>query len=193
MTRIPQAFEIHTPRLLMKPYGRSDARELLTLIDRNRTDLLDAFPVMINQLNSIGDTRAWIAGRSSQHAMGQGIAIAMRLRHSQVLAGYLGILNLDMRVPKCEMAYFVEQSLRRQGLAEEALLAGLRWAIGSIGLQKVLCRVDPGNEASLRLLEKTGFVREGLVRCDYRSGHGHTGDCVYMGLLASDFMRANSA
>jgi RimJ/RimL family protein N-acetyltransferase len=148
---------------------------------------------MINQLNSISDARAWIAGRSSQHAMGQGIAIAMRLRHSQVLAGYLGILNLDMRVPKCEMAYFVEQSLRRQGMAEEALLAGLRWAIGCIGLQKVLCRVDPANEASLRLLEKIGFVREGLVRCDYRSGHGHTGDCVYMGLLASDFMRANSA
>ena len=193
MTRIPQAFEIHTPRLLMKPYGRSDARELLTLIDRNRSDLLDAFPVMINQLNSLSDTRAWIAGRSSQHAMGQGIAIAMRLRHSQVLAGYLGILNLDMRVPKCEMAYFVEQSLRRQGLAEEALLAALRWAIGSIGLQKVLCRVDPANEASLRLLEKTGFVQEGLVRCDYRSGHGHTGDCVYMGLLAADFTRTNTA
>jgi ribosomal-protein-serine acetyltransferase len=193
MTRIPQAFEIHTPRLLLKPYERSDARELLTMIDRNRSDLLDAFPVMINQLNSLSETRAWIAGRSSQHAMGQGIAIAMRLRHSQVLAGYLGILNLDMRVPKCEMAYFVEQSLRRQGLAEEALLAGLRWAIGSIGLQKVLCRVDPANKVSLRLLEKAGFVQEGLVRCDYRSGHGHTGDCVYMGLLASDFMRANSA
>lgn len=193
MTRIPQAFEIHTPRLLMKPYGRSDARELLGLIDRNRADLLDAFPVMINQLNSLSETRTWIAGRSSQHAMGQGIAIALRLRHSQVLAGYLGILNLDMRVPKCEMAYFVEQSLRRQGLAEEALLAALRWVIGSIGLQKVLCRVDPSNEASLRLLRKTGFVQEGLVRCDYRSGHGHTGDCVYMGLLAADFMRVNSA
>lgn len=193
MTRIPQAFEIHTPRLLLRPYGRTDARELLTLIDRNRADLLSDFPVMIHQLSGLAATRAWIAGRSSQHAMGQGIAMALRLRHSQVLAGYLGILNLDMRVPKCEMAYFIEQSLRRQGLAEEALVASLRWAIGSIGMQKVLCRVDPSNTASLRLLEKTGFVQEGLVRRDYRSGHGQTGDCVYMGLLAEDFMGASTA
>jgi RimJ/RimL family protein N-acetyltransferase len=39
------------------------------------------------------------------------------------------------------------------------------------------------NNASLRLLEALGFVREGLIRNDFRSGQGVLGDCVYMGRI----------
>lgn len=43
-----------------------------------------------------------------------------------------------------------------KGYATEAVRAVLSWADSQLG-PKVVCIIDPGNEASLRVAEKTGF------------------------------------
>jgi RimJ/RimL family protein N-acetyltransferase len=44
-----------------------------------------------------------------------------------------------------------------KGYATEAVRAVLSWADSQLGVPKVVCIIDPGNEASLRVAEKTGF------------------------------------
>lgn len=62
-----------------------------------------------------------------------------------------------------------------QGLATEALREAVRFCFEGTELRRVWTDVDTRNEASVRMLEKCGFTREGLIRqgkmvsvwCDY--------------------------
>jgi RimJ/RimL family protein N-acetyltransferase len=59
-------------------------------------------------------------------------------------------------------------------------------AFGTLGLHRVEADVDPRNDASLRLVERLGFRREGHLRERYFVA-GEIQDSVIYGLLAPDW------
>ena len=60
------------------------------------------------------------------------------------------------------------------------------WALtAETGIARVEATVEPWNAASIRVLEKLGFVREGLLR-SYASWHGERADVFLYSLLARD-------
>jgi ribosomal-protein-serine acetyltransferase len=190
MSRIPITFDITTPRLTLEPLQRSHINEFSLLIERNREDLINYFPMLTNQVQNQAEARKWIAERRQLHAGGSAISMSIKLSNLNRMVGYLGIMSIDMRVPRCELAYFIDKRFRGNGYMEEALHGALHWLIRETGMRKFLGRVAPQNTSSLHLLEKIGFVREGLIRADFRSGHGIVGDCLYMGLLSEEYLRA---
>jgi len=56
----------------------------------------------------------------------------------------------------------VHEAARGCGYATEAVRALVAWALGQDGVARVTARCDPENTASVRVLEKTGFVRTGV-------------------------------
>ena len=60
-----------------------------------------------------------------------------------------------------EIGYAVVPAARGNGLASEATGLLVTWARSQPGVRTVSARVDPSNEASRRLLERLGFVRDG--------------------------------
>lgn len=60
-----------------------------------------------------------------------------------------------------EVGYMIVAEHRRQGFAEEALRALLRWASDQPDVAGFEASVDPGNLASRNLLRKLGFEEEG--------------------------------
>jgi RimJ/RimL family protein N-acetyltransferase len=59
-------------------------------------------------------------------------------------------------------------------------------------LHRVEADTDPRNAASLALLERLGFVREGILRERWIVG-GEVADSVLLGLLAADWRAARGA
>jgi RimJ/RimL family protein N-acetyltransferase len=53
-----------------------------------------------------------------------------------------------------------------RGYATEAARALLQWAFATLDLNRVQAETDTRNAASARVLEKLGFVREGMLRED---------------------------
>jgi len=51
------------------------------------------------------------------------------------------------------------------------------------GVHKLALQVWPHNDAAIRLYEKFGFEREGVLRAHYRRQNGELWDAVVMGLL----------
>lgn len=94
--------------------------------------------------------------------------------------------NFDWKVPKCEMAYMVDWRWEGKGLGAEGCrqLMGYLW--NKCNLNKILCRVDPRNKASIALAQKLGFEREGIIRNDFRNGDGELIDTVYMGQVRNE-------
>lgn len=61
-----------------------------------------------------------------------------------------------------ELAYSYARWTWGHGYATEAARACIDYAFTVMGWDRVIARARPGNHASLRVLEKLGFAREGL-------------------------------
>ncbi len=60
-----------------------------------------------------------------------------------------------------EVAYGIEDSSRRQGLAAEATLACVEWALGQPGIRAVQATTFPWHEASLGVIRRLGMAAAG--------------------------------
>lgn len=60
-----------------------------------------------------------------------------------------------------ELGYGLRRDRWGRGYATEAALACVRHGFEKLGLERIVADVDPHNSASIRVLEKCGFVRAG--------------------------------
>ena len=74
---------------------------------------------------------------------------------------------------------------RGQGVGPAALRLLARWAIAESGFQRVEAEADVANSASRRMIEKAGFVREGVLRAHCET-HGVRHDCEMFALVRAD-------
>jgi [ribosomal protein S5]-alanine N-acetyltransferase len=100
----------------------------------------------------------------------------------------LGLVNYHnghIRSKRVAIGYIIDPARQRQGLATEAVSAMLDFCFGELGLHRVQAFIHPDNAASLRLVEKLGFRREGLLRDNLRVGDAWRDDVLYA-LLETD-------
>ena len=92
-----------------------------------------------------------------------------------------------MQAGTAGVGYWVLARARRRGIATAAVRLLTRWAIAEAGLRRIEALVEPGNPASLRVLERCSFRREGLLR-DYldRGEEGRRGDAYVYSLIFGD-------
>ena len=74
------------------------------------------------------------------------------------------VLGTDVERHSAEVGYWLGESLWGRGIATAALKGSIRYAIAEYGLWRVFAVPFSENAASIRVLEKAGFVREGLMR-----------------------------
>lgn len=102
------------------------------------------------------------------------------------LIGTVTLASIDRKNKRAEIGFMLDRAMWRQGFMSEALGATLDYAFGPMDLARMEADVDPANEASLRLLERLGFQREGYLRERWRVGGG-VQDTVLLGLLRRDW------
>jgi RimJ/RimL family protein N-acetyltransferase len=68
---------------------------------------------------------------------------------------------------EAELGYVVHPAARGRGVATRALTRLTEWALGELGLERVELRISTANEASKRVAERCGYVREGVLRSTY--------------------------
>ena len=103
-------------------------------------------------------------------------------RSDDRVIGTYTLFQVDRDNRRAEIGFALARDVWGQGYMHEALTAALDFAFGPLGLARLEADVDPHNEASLGLLTKLGFQREGLLRERWRVG-GNVQDSVILGLL----------
>lgn len=104
----------------------------------------------------------------------------------EVLVGGVTLSNVRRGVAQtASLGYWVGAPYARQGYMSEALLAILRFAFESLGLHRMEAACLERNEASRRLLEKSGFGRIGYAR-QYLKIDGRWQDHVLFERLRND-------
>ncbi len=113
------------------------------------------------------------------------------LRATGEVIGTATLFELDAPNRRAEIGFALNHDHWRRGYMGEALACLIDFAFDDLGLHRIEADVDPRNPASLRLLERFGFQREGYLRERWIVG-GEISDTVFLGLLESDW-RARQA
>jgi RimJ/RimL family protein N-acetyltransferase len=106
--------------------------------------------------------------------------------------GTCTLFHLDPANAKAELGYGLGSAHWGKGYMTEALIALLDFAFASLKLRRLEADVDPRNENSLRILDKLGFQREGLLRERWNVA-GEIQDTVFCGLLSKDWQARTGA
>jgi [ribosomal protein S5]-alanine N-acetyltransferase len=105
------------------------------------------------------------------------------------LVGGLTLCNVRRGVTQaCTLGYWIGAPYARQGHMTAAVRAVIPFVFDSLELHRLEAACLPANTASVRLLEKTGFTREGLAR-RYLKINGVWQDHLLYALLENDLRR----
>ena len=94
---------------------------------------------------------------------------------------------------RATVGYWLLPEARGKGFVSRALLLVTRWAFAELGLERIALLADPRNAASIRVAERAGFRREGVLR-SWVDVNGERVDHVSYSLIPGDLVtrRRNS-
>ncbi len=152
---------------------------------------------------------AWIERQQRRLGAGLGMSLAIVRSDEDTAVGYVGLL----RRPKLEtgileregepppagtpslafrpqpgnvgIGYWLLEEARGRGLATRAVSLLSRWALGAGGLVRIEALVEADNRASLRVVVRAGFRREGTLR-GYLALGGRRTDALVLSLIGED-------
>jgi RimJ/RimL family protein N-acetyltransferase len=102
------------------------------------------------------------------------------------LVGACTLAGLDRANCRAELGFALGRAFWGRGYMAQALPALIEFAFGTMGLHRLSADTDPRNASAIRLLERLGFFREGLLREHYLV-QGEPQDAVVYGLLRSEW------
>jgi ribosomal-protein-alanine N-acetyltransferase len=141
---------------------------------------LTAYPVVSRPM-----VEAMIGRSMSRWAAGEPSKWGVALPHDDQLVGTCGFNEWSPVHRWAELAYDLGRAHWGKGLMRQAVAAVLQWAFRQDQVDRVHAVVRVDNGRSQRLLERSGFVREGCLR-GYRVCRGQRHDFYVYGLLRSD-------
>jgi ribosomal-protein-alanine N-acetyltransferase len=124
----------------------------------------------------------FIAACKRMEQEGSGARVAIERAADGVFIGWCCLVKWNPDYRSATMGYCLDDSAWGQGFATEAADALLQWAFDTLDLNRVQAETDTRNTASARVLEKLGFVREGMLREDCIV-NGEVSDSWVYGLL----------
>jgi RimJ/RimL family protein N-acetyltransferase len=143
---------------VVRDWRESDRDALQRHADNRRVwrNLKDRFP----HPYTIADAEAWLAlARESPERTSWAIEV------DGAAAGGIALeRGSDVHTRSAHIGYWLGESCWGRGIATDAVRAVAALALGRLGYVRLEAPVFAWNPASMRVLEKCGFIREGVMR-----------------------------
>jgi [ribosomal protein S5]-alanine N-acetyltransferase len=106
---------------------------------------------------------------------------------SEVIGGIGAVPQTDVHRFSAEVGFWLGQLHWNKGIISKALPVFCNYLFTNFNFNRLFANVFEGNEASKKVLEKTGFVLEGAMRKSVFKGNKFVDHHIY-GLLKEDFI-----
>ena len=170
-------YPLETSRLLLRPFTMDDLDAFFAIQSRP-----DVSRYLYWEPRDLEQARGVLAKKASQSVLdsdGQGLSLAVVRRDTGALAGEVNLFWLSRVHRSGEIGYVFHPDHAGKGLATEAARVALALGFGTLGLHRIIGRLDARNDASARLLERLGMRREGhFVQNEFVKGEW-TDEVVY--------------
>ncbi|MCM0673812.1 GNAT family N-acetyltransferase [Micromonospora phytophila] len=176
------ALPIRTERLLLRQYRADDVDALLAYYSD---------PLVARYIPWEPWSREFAAEVVEKRLHSSGITgpesrLALVAEHEGEVVGDVILWPADETLSRGEMGWAFRPSVSGRGFATEAVRAFLGLAFAHCGMHRVIAHVDARNEASARLCERVGMVKEAHLRRDHWA-KGEWTDTLIYGLLAEQW------
>jgi RimJ/RimL family protein N-acetyltransferase len=173
---------IETERLVVRALLRSDLPDLMRVNGDARVTRFLPY----RRWETLADAEAWLDRMAGIQATGGAHQFVVVDRHGGAAIGTCLLFRYDEGSARAELGYALARDRWGRGYMREALGAVVDHALRVAGLRRLEAEVDPANVASTRLLERLGFVREGVLRQRWVGARGPY-DVAFYGLLREEF------
>jgi ribosomal-protein-alanine N-acetyltransferase len=149
---------ITTPSSLLRDWMRTDAESLARHANNLRivATMRDAFPCPY----TLDDAHRFITT-----ATGRTPNLLLAIDRDGEAVGGIGIHPLgDVKRRSAEIGYWVSESLWGRGIATDAVRSLVPVAFEKFDIVRLQAGIFSNNPASMRVLEKCGFIREAIHR-----------------------------
>ncbi len=174
--------ELHSARLRLREVRQDDAAALFAIHSDPVVMRYWSYPAW----TALAQAEAKVADIQRQRREQDILIWAIADAGSDQLIGSSAVFALDLKQGRAEIGYSLHRDWQGRGLAGEALRLVLRYLFEAMQLRRLEADADPRNAASCRLLERLGFVREGLLRERWHVNDELCDSAIY-GLLRQDF------
>ena len=182
-SRIP---DLETERLVLRPMRVTDTADMFAYAhDPAVTQYL-----LWRPHPDPAYTRSYLEYIAGRYRIGTCYDWAVVCREDGHMIGTCGFAGIDCAHNVGEIGYVINPAYRGRGYAAEAVTRVLKFGFDVLGLHRVEARYILGNDASRRVMEKTGMTFEG-VRRESMLIKGSYRDIGVCAVLAQDF-RAGS-
>ncbi|HEX5130980.1 MAG TPA: GNAT family N-acetyltransferase [Candidatus Krumholzibacteria bacterium] len=154
----PEPVRIQLNRCLLREFRKGDEPSLVRHANNRNIwlNVRDTFPYPYRQ----ADARAWVR-LASTDGLNQVFAIDV----DGFAIGAIGVHpGQGIYTLSAELGYWLGEEFWNRGIATEAVTAVTAYAFETFGMVRVYAEVFEWNTASMRVLEKAGFTREGTLR-----------------------------
>jgi len=144
---------------LLRTWRKSDAGPIARHANDREVwlNLRDLFPHPYNTAHAVAYIRSVTAQTPTRSFV---IVVA-----DEPVGGIALRLGEDIERYSAEIGYWISRAYWGRGIMTAAVGAVTAYAFASLGLLRVFALPFSDNAASVRVLEKAGYVREGLLRC----------------------------
>ena len=161
--------------------------EFYILIKNNKSHIEKTFPVTLSSCIDLEKTTAFIENNIEKEKNKEGYYFYIRNSESKNLIGYVCIKNVDRKISKCELAYFIDKNFEGKGIISKAVSQTIAFCFKNLMMNKIFICTSKINFGSQKIALKNGFQQEGILREEFKNGEGILEDIIYFGLLKSDY------
>ncbi|MCW3467192.1 GNAT family N-acetyltransferase [Chitinophaga nivalis] len=180
------------------PLLSTDRLDLIEIKDTHAADLLRLFTnpevtafYNVVPLHTTADTLRIIGMFRERQREEAAIRWGIALKGQQEMIGTIGF-NSYTKGRKGVIVYALEPAYWGKGFITEALTAVLAYGFHTLAVNRIEAEVMPGNVASEKVLEKSGFLHEGLLR-QWLYWEGKWYNINMYALLQADFSTRHTA
>lgn len=173
-------------RIYLRFYQDKDAKALCELFLRNREFFQKYSPARGEDFYALESRRKAIKDGEAQRERDERYTFGIFLKGAGELIGSLSLSEvLRGSSQSCLIGYSLDKRHNGKGYMTEAVSLAVRFAFDKLKLHRIEAGVMPCNTASIRVLEKAGFRREGIARKNVEI-NGAWEDHLMLAILSDD-------
>jgi ribosomal-protein-alanine N-acetyltransferase len=188
--RLDQLPDLTTARLVLRRTTPEDAPGYLAMRQANTADPEIARFLLRGAPATVGEARERLIEIDRKAREDRTLVpFTVTWAGSSELIGVVGFVRWDHEHERSEIMYELHPKHVGRGVVSEVLPPVIELGFGAMGLHRIEAHIDPRNVRSIRVAERLGFVREGVLRENTRGPGGFLDSAIYARLAPGENAR----
>ena len=171
-------------KIILRQLRRSDAEDIRKNANNRK---VSRYMTVMPYPYELSHARSWIEKSLRLNRSRTQLHYGIVNRDTDRVAGMIGLRAIDFTNGNAEIGYWLGQDYWNKGLTTEAIRLMMEFAFKELKLKRLYAVVLSLNAASYRVLEKSGFIREGIWRKAHVIGRRRH-DVYAYGILREEFI-----